>query len=115
MEYDAIIFDIDGTLWDVRKPIAEGWNNALAKAGRSERVNAQEIGSVLGNPTDVCIDRLLPGAKKSVPGLKAIIEKNELAVIGARGGEFFEGVCEGVKELAKSYKIFIVSNCDIPY
>ena len=27
--YDGIIFDLDGTMWDTRKPICEAWNIIL--------------------------------------------------------------------------------------
>lgn len=29
MSYDAIVFDIDGTLWDARESITAGWNLAI--------------------------------------------------------------------------------------
>ena len=31
---DASVFDLDGTLWDAAAASAEGWNLALAEAGR---------------------------------------------------------------------------------
>ena len=33
MKYESIIFDIDGTLWDSRALIAEGYNIQLRKEG----------------------------------------------------------------------------------
>ena len=33
MNYESIIFDIDGTLWDSRALIAEGYNIQLRKEG----------------------------------------------------------------------------------
>ena len=29
--YDGIIFDLDGTMWDTRKPICEAWNIILSR------------------------------------------------------------------------------------
>ena len=33
MKYDALIFDIDGTLWDSRELVAKGYNKQLRKEG----------------------------------------------------------------------------------
>jgi phosphoglycolate phosphatase len=115
MKYDAIIFDIDGTLWDARGSLAEAWNAGLANAGIDKRVSAREIESVLGNTTDVCIDILLPNEKSSVPGLKDVIEEKEIETIGFRGAAFYEGASDGIKDLAAFYKIFIASNCQTSY
>ena len=35
MNYESLIFDIDGTLWDSRALVAEGYNIQLNKEGLS--------------------------------------------------------------------------------
>ena len=35
MNYESLIFDIDGTLWDSRALVAEGYNIQLKKEGLS--------------------------------------------------------------------------------
>ena len=42
MRYESLIFDMDGTLWDSRALVAEGYNIQLAKEGLSHlAVNAE--------------------------------------------------------------------------
>lgn len=36
MNYESLIFDIDGTLWDSRALVAEGYNIQLKKEGLSQ-------------------------------------------------------------------------------
>ena len=49
MQYESLIFDIDGTLWDSRALVAEGYNIQLAKEGLSHlAVNAEMFLSLFG-------------------------------------------------------------------
>ena len=41
--YDGIIFDLDGTMWDTRKPICEAWNIILS---RHEELSRQTLTTV---------------------------------------------------------------------
>jgi len=111
MNCDALIFDIDGTLWYASATSAKGWNKGLAKLGIDERINAEQIGLVTGHPYEQCIEMLLPGLRKSYPELFKTLDKYETEAIKSEGGRFFDGVIEGVLELAKHYMIFLVSNC----
>jgi phosphoglycolate phosphatase len=111
MPYDAVIFDIDGTLWDASAVSADGWNAGLAALGIARRVSTAGIRSVTGNPYEVCVDILLPGLRLEYPGLVQTLNDSELAAIRARGGEFFTGAIEGVRKLGRDFKIFLVSNC----
>ena len=36
MKYESLIFDIDGTLWDSRALVAEGYNQQLREEGMEE-------------------------------------------------------------------------------
>ncbi|MEK7643789.1 MAG: HAD family hydrolase [Patescibacteria group bacterium] len=111
MPPDAIIFDIDGTLWDASAASAEGWNNALAKLGIERIVTPKEIAGVSGHPYDQCIDILLPGLVARYPGLRETINQCEDLVVRTRSGVFYEGALTGIKTLARRNKIFLVSNC----
>lgn len=108
---DALIFDIDGTLWDATSATTKAWNDGLKNEGIERKITSEQVKSVTGNPNEICIDLLLPGLKETHPQLLKVLDQAEQDIIRSEGGSFYEGVKEGVPLLSKSYKIFLVSNC----
>jgi phosphoglycolate phosphatase len=111
MRHDAIIFDIDGTLWDASRASAEGWNSGLAKLGINKKVSTEQLRNVAGSPYEKCVDTLLPGLKEKYPDLLQTLNDCETEAVQSRGGDFFNGAIEGVQALAGEFKVFLVSNC----
>ncbi|MBT4917285.1 HAD family hydrolase [Candidatus Peregrinibacteria bacterium] len=110
-KYESLIFDLDGTLWDACPITAEAWNGKLHELGLEGELTGDDIRSVAGLPQQVCIQTLLPEQMKQNPDLIAELTLSEQAAIKEKGGELFEGVAEGIKDLSKEYNLFIVSNC----
>ena len=111
MTHDALIFDLDGTLWDAAPASTYGWNLALAELCLPLRVTDEGIRSVSGQPFDRCVQILLPEISP-VPGATLyFIEEHERTGIEALGGVLYEGVADGLRELCVSYPLFLVSNC----
>jgi phosphoglycolate phosphatase len=110
-KYDALIFDLDGTLWDAAAASAHGWNLALAELGLTERVTVDGIRSVSGSPFHRCIEILLPGLHPAPEALVKALDRAERMGLEAMGGVLYPGVAEGVPRLAGSYRLFVVSNC----
>ena len=49
MEFESLIFDIDGTLWDSRAIVAEGYNAQLKEEGLEQFfVNPEILKGVFG-------------------------------------------------------------------
>jgi len=111
MNNDTIIFDVDGTLWNACPASAKGWNIGLAKLGIDKKVTSKQIERVAGNPYDKCVEILLPGLQKQYPNLLDTLNDCEIEVVKSEGGTFYDGVIDGIKKLASSHKIFLVSNC----
>ena len=113
--YDAIIFDIDGTLWDATEANANGWNAALEELNIETRVDAEDLARVAGKPYLECVDILLPGLREAYPTLANLIHQNEAKYVSAEGGKFYPGVQDVVFKLAEEYPIFLISNCHGAY
>ena len=111
MKYDAVILDIDGTLWNASPASAAGWNKALESMGIDARVTAEQIETVAGLSYGECVETLLPGMQNKYPALIKTMNMHETEKVEEMGGVFFEGVRKGVEKLSHSYKVFLVSNC----
>ena len=117
MSPDALIFDLDGTLWDTTAACAIAWNNVVDREGiEFRRITANDVRIVTGKPHVDCI-RLtfaeLPEAVIDKISEATMVEDN--AVINEIGGKLYEGVLDGISALSRRYRLFIVSNCQSGY
>ena len=112
---DALIFDLDGTLWDAAAASTYGWNLALAELGRPERVTVDGIRSVSGRPFPECAAKLLPALCPIPQATLEHLEERERTGIERIPGELYPGVAEGLPRLAQRYRLFLVSNCPTWY
>ena len=70
MKYDAVIFDLDGTLWDSREGIAASWGETLRTRYGADKVpTLDDITGIMGLTVNDIADRLLAdyGAGVSYP------------------------------------------------
>jgi len=111
MVTDAVIFDIDGTLWNASSASARGWNLGLAHLGAQAEVTAEQIATVAGSPYEECVEALLPGMGVRYPGLLEVLGDCERASVERDGGTFYDGALEAVSRLAREFAVFLVSNC----
>lgn len=108
---DALIFDIDGTLWDAAEPTTRGWNRALEELGVDTRVTVAGIRSVAGTPFAGCVEILLPELCPPSEEMLHTFDSSEKVAIIESGGTLFPGVAEGMRALAAAYPLYVVSNC----
>ena len=52
-DIDSIIFDLDGTLWDSRKEVADSWSEIIKQYDyKRQDVSFQEINDLMGKTID---------------------------------------------------------------
>ena len=118
MRYESLIFDIDGTLWDSRALVAEGYNIQLEKEGLSHlAVNAELFRPLFGKVMTEIADAIFPSIP--APERYALMERcmdtenKYLQANPCRIG--YPGVRETMEKLAKNHRLFIVSNSQKGY
>ena len=119
MKYESLIFDIDGTLWDSRALVAEGYNIQLKQEGLDHLcVTAEDLkplfGKVMTEIADVILASIDPKDRYDLMERCMETENNYLFENECKIG--YPGVMETVAQLSKQYRLFIVSNsqCDYP-
>jgi len=118
MKFESLILDIDGTLWDSRALVAEGYNIQLEKEGLQHLfVNAEMLKPLFGKVMTEIADAILfsiPESERYNLMARCMETENEyLHTNECRIG--YPGVAETAAELAKKHRLFIVSNSQCGY
>ena len=119
MSRPALIFDIDGTLWDSREIVARGWNHHLAKIGREDLfVNKDSLKSLFGKTMTEIAD--IAFASIPVPEryevLQICMEEEHRFLEEDPCHIGFPGITETLEALSRrGYDLYIVSNAQCGY
>ena len=118
MNVESLIFDIDGTLWDSRSLVAEGYNIQLRREGLDHLcVTAEDLlplfGKVMTEIADVIFGEVAPEQRYALMERCMDTENRYLHEDPCNIG--YPGVRQTLAELAKNYRLFIVSNSQCGY
>lgn len=114
MKYESLIFDIDGTLWDSRALVAEGYNIQLRKEGLHHlQTNAEVLLKLFGRTMSDIADNLFPQIppEERYALMDRCIESED-AYLNAHPCDTiaYPGIQSTMEALAKHHRLFIVSN-----
>ena len=118
MQYESLIFDIDGTLWDSRSLVAEGYNIQLKAEGLDHLcTDAEALRPLFGKVMTEIGDALF--ASIPLPERYELMER----CMATENQYLFENACnigyprvkETMEALAKNHRLFIVSNSQCGY
>ena len=118
MKFESLIFDIDGTLWDSRALVAEGYNLQLRDEGLERYcVDAARLRPLFGKVMSAIADALFPDMPPQVryPLMERCMarENRYLEENECRIG--YAGIAETLCTLSKTHRLFIVSNSQQGY
>ena len=118
MKYESLIFDIDGTLWDSRSLVAEGYNIQLRAEGLAHLcVNAEMLkplfGKVLEDIADILFTSIPAPERYDLMRRCMASETRHMHADPCRIG--YPGVRETIEALAQNHRVFIVSNSESGY
>lgn len=119
MKLEAIIFDIDGTLWNTTDYVAESWNQAGADFGafRERPISGADLRREFGKPMDIIVKNLFPEEEAEIQEKiwKKCKEYEENILKNLSQNLLYPNVKETLQMLSQTYQIFIVSNCQDGY
>ena len=118
MKFESLILDIDGTLWDSRALVAEGWNAQLVAEGYSHLcVTPEELTPLFGKTQKELADIMfatIPEGER-MPLMERCMDREQRYLVENACDVGYPGVVETLAELAKTHRLFIVSNCEKGY
>lgn len=118
MKVESLIFDIDGTLWDSRALVAQGYNQQLIKEHREDLLITAEtfrtlFGKVMTEIADI-IFQSVPAPQRYAL-MQRCMDSGDVLLQEDPCQFGFPGVRETLEALAKNHRIFIVSNSQCGY
>ncbi len=113
---DAIILDVDGTLWDSTGVVAGAWTKAAVECGMTDAViTADQLKGLFGKTMDAIGEALFPGTDASTRNSimdKCCVYEHE-AVEANEADITYPGVVDTIR--TSEVPMAIVSNCQSGY
>lgn len=110
----AILFDLDGTLWDSSLGVTLSWNQALAPYDIT--ITQSDVQGAMGKTLPEIAQLLFP-QRSPEEHRQILIEcaKEEEEHLRAHGADLFPGLIDTLETLSQTYDLAIVSNCQQGY
>ncbi len=118
MQYESLIFDIDGTLWNSTGIVAQGYNIQLRREGLDHLcVTAEDLQKLFGKTmreiADIMLASIAQDRRYDIMERCMDTEQEYLHAHPCQVG--YPGVKETLLELKKNHRLFLVSNSQKGY
>ena len=112
----ALIFDLDGTLWDSSECLYKIWNIVFEKRNIPLRVTHEYVSSLFGKTNREIATIVFPDLpfEEAYSHILAICDE-EIVYLNEHGAKIYEGLEETLKTLQENNDLYIVSNCQDGY
>lgn len=113
-----LMFDLDGTLWDSARGVAESWNEVFREADPTlPELTAEDVHHVMGMTMKEISEVLQPGMRPEIR--EEVFERccrHEVDYLYDHPGDLYPRLRETLEELrGMGYELAIVSNCQRGY
>ena len=118
MKKNAVIFDVDGTLWDSCQAVTNAWNTAISKYLQLQKniVTLEMVRGFMGKTTPEIGSALFPDMEfEKMLSIMEQCGKGEEIEIAKNGGILFDDLENTLQILSQKYDLYIVSNCQAGY
>lgn len=113
----GIVFDLDGTLWDVSKQVVPAWNHILSLYPKLQKqITDSDMRGFMGKTLETIAGLMFPDMdeKERVQILQECC-RGEQAYLREHGGTLYADLEKTLLLLREKYELFIVSNCQDGY
>lgn len=117
MNYDGMIFDLDGTLWDSTETSARIWTKLVSQYPEvTDTVTSEKLKRLFGKPLrDIGIALFQSVSEEKAANIIAECCRKQGPYIAKEGGILYPELEDTLKLLSEKFKLFIVSNCEDGY
>ncbi len=117
MQYDAILFDLDGTLWDAIHVTVRTWPEVMKHHPELNRtITAEAVQALMGHTNEELAYLLFPDLpQEKAMGLMQESCDMENYLLRREGGRLYPAIPEILAAIAARYPMGIISNCQSGY
>lgn len=113
----AVIFDLDGTLWDATGQVFKIWNRVFERRpDLTLRLTQADVERYMGKTMEEIGAALFPHLSGSDQlSIMDDCGREEVVYLRQHGAALYEGVGETIARLERDHDLYIVSNCQDGY